>query len=248
MKRFDISIFFYLISIFSISSQDKNIISNKMELLEEKIKIMQSKIEIFEKYIKIQDDKFIFSNGKTDKKIVLSFDENNYGIEIMNKSNGLIRIIYSTNTDDPTIVLKKNDNSKRIDIWEESYILTKSEWAINYVNTKFNNLGYLSDKLKKIALFVNYFYDFQKLKYQINIDINTENQPTWNYYIGNGKFSISDREVKVAYSEAANYVKESIITKHLNSYFKEYDLNIYFYYRGTYICKSINGVTMLDGE
>ncbi len=96
--------------------------------------------------------------------------------------------------------------SLRLDIFEwniRSILLPTymEQKAITF--TAYHNApGPLSEKLQRISMVARYDEDSEV--YVIGVD--TTPQPTWNYHIGKGRFSVSDREIRAAYKEAGDKV------------------------------------------
>jgi len=81
--------------------------------------------------------------------------------------------------------------------------------------------------------------------YGIRAMVDTKTQPRWNTYLGAGRFSVSDREIKVAYEEAAEALL-SDITNFLPIW--RSNLEITFQIDTNYVGTWKNGVMQLVGD
>lgn len=146
------------------------------------------------------------------------------------------------------ITMYSNDKKNNTYFWNGAFIPNKTQWAILKINSENNVESYLSDKLIKKSFVVSYYFDTNDNINKISVVVDTITQPIWNYYIGTGKFSVSDREIRLAYIEAGNYIQKEIIIPQLNILFDKYDLNIIFTMKGYSIGTWTNGDMKLSGE
>lgn len=75
-----------------------------------------------------------------------------------------------------------------------------------------------------------------------------KNQPSWNVYIGNGRFNISDKELQSAYLEASNSIIKSIQINFPNSGLDNSKIEIQFYIFGDEVGKWGNGIFKLKDK
>lgn len=81
--------------------------------------------------------------------------------------------------------------------------------------------------------------------YGIRAVVDTKTQPTWNTYLGAGRFSVSDRELKVAYEEAA----EALVSEIADFLWIWHEnVEIAFHINGSYVGTWKNGVMKLVGD
>jgi hypothetical protein len=131
---------------------------------------------------------------------------------------------------------------------DNSYIPNKNEWELLRFIAANSCESFLTDNLKIQSVNgktdVKFNPDFKR---GIILFISTTAQPSWsNYYLGNGKFNLSDRELRAEYSKAANSIK-----KQLNHYIDISDFDyliIHFAIRGSDIGTWTDGVMKLKGE
>jgi len=129
--------------------------------------------------------------------------------------------------------------------YSELYLPTKAEWRGMQLTANQNCEGSLSDKLIKTHLqtFV--------LPTGIILSVDTKPQPGWNVYLGNGRFSCSDREVRAAYAEAADRGSGTDIMNLVRLSLPgiaDEDVVMHFYIRGGSVGTWTDGVMTLVGD
>ena len=82
--------------------------------------------------------------------------------------------------------------------YELAYVPTLAEWRALWFTAYQNCTDALSDGLVKTSANIH-LADPSCLK----VEVDTETQSGWDVYLGNGRFSCSDGEVRAAYEEAA---------------------------------------------
>lgn len=121
----------------------------------------------------------------------------------------------------------------------------------------------LSEKLTKTSLRAYYSPDYVNMlvgageETTFTVYVDTKTQPTWNVHLGQGRFSASDREVRLAYQEAADYVFETMIEPSLPIAYThpseseeptDVTFVIHFTVQGYEVGTWTNGVMKLAGE
>ena len=141
--------------------------------------------------------------------------------------------------------------------WDSVDILTQrhhipesAELKVLEMNAWLNTDAYgLTDKLVKKSFRAELVRLPQEeegdLPYGIRAVVDTKTQGRWNTYLGAGRFSVSDRELKVAYEEAAAALL-SDITDFL--WISSGDLEIVFQIDTNYVGTWKNGVMQLVGD
>ena len=129
----------------------------------------------------------------------------------------------------------------------DSLIPTWYQWDMLDMIARLNTSGYgLTERLHMTAFNAHFDADAGPNDVRIRASVNTETQPGWNYHMGQGRFSISDREVRSAYQEAGEAA-----LKAMNIYFP-YDgpqqVAITFRINGYLVGEWHNGVMKLAGE
>lgn len=139
--------------------------------------------------------------------------------------------------------------TKNAYMWNGAYIPSRVEWEVQKMVAEENNESFLSTKLNKQGLSANMFYNSVEKKQELSIYIDTNTQATWNVYLGNGRFSVSDREVKAAYIEAGTFVKNEIVGKRFDEIVSsDFNVVVYFSNRGSSVGVWKNGDMKLTGE
>lgn len=91
----------------------------------------------------------------------------------------------------------------------------------------------------------------------LTVYVDSKTQPTWSVHLGQGRFSVSDREVRLAYQEAADYVFETMIDPSLPTTYKypseseeptDVIFVIHFTIQGYAVGTWTNGTMKLEGE
>jgi len=105
--------------------------------------------------------------------------------------------------------------------YSESHIPTLVEWRELEFNAYEDREMYLSGRLwqTSCALFVE--------EWGIDLEVDTSTNPGWDMYMGDGYFSCSDEEVRTTYTEALEWIADSV-----RDYFPEVgdeDLYVEFY-------------------
>ena len=121
----------------------------------------------------------------------------------------------------------------------------------------------LSEKLVKTSLKAFYSPDLVNVlmgtgqESTLTMYVDTKTQPTWNVHLGLGRFSVSDREVRLAYQEAADYVFEAMVEPSLPITFThpweseeptDVIFVIHFTIQGYAVGTWTNGTMKLEGE
>ena len=123
--------------------------------------------------------------------------------------------------------------------YELAHISTWAEWAALCFTAHYNSEECLSGRLVKTGLNV-YLEDC------LDLLVGTNTQPDWNVYLGSGRFSCSDREVRAAYEEAAEK-----LMKHVRVWFSgiaDEDVRIDFEILGSEVGTGQGGKMTLEGE
>lgn len=127
-----------------------------------------------------------------------------------------------------------------------SHIPSRDEWLALQMTAWENSSFYaLTSKLNKSAFTVAYTPGTDD-GILFRISVNTTTQYSWNYHTGLGKFSVSDREVRAAYEEAAQVVFGML--KFYYFYAKPNEVKITFYINTYEVGTWHNGVMKLKGE
>jgi len=169
-------------------------------------------------------------------------------------TNGKVRLLLSVPDDGPRIMLLTEDGefaytglylNRNDDGWvsvSSSHVPTDWEWLVLESIAKNNAFDALTEKLCKIGFDLAYL-PWQPGNETLIAVVNTTTQPAWNYHIGQGKFSVSDREVRAAYMEAAEYVKSKLLPS-----LPAKTVIIEFLIQGYKVGTWTNGVMKLVGE
>lgn len=124
--------------------------------------------------------------------------------------------------------------------FNEPHTLTEAEFRVLRMNAEMNCRDHLTDRLVKTSFLAVCFND------TLQLYVNTNCQPSWDTHIGNGRFSVSDRELRATYGEAgANVMK--YVEVYLPGVDKERVL-VFFAVRGIDVGIWCNGVMKLEGE
>lgn len=130
------------------------------------------------------------------------------------------------------------------DGFNQPYLPTKADWKCLDMVANNNSEAAITDKLTRIS------FNAILMRDKMFILVDSKTQPTWDFYLGKGRFSISDREIKVAYQEASEK-----ILKELRNYFPmpdsgldDNEIEIMFYINGATVGNWKNGVFKLEGE
>jgi len=145
-------------------------------------------------------------------------------------------------------VVASNQNVKQFpflsDRANETFIPTLEEWQVLDFNATFNVEQYLTDKLIQTGCSAR----LQKNK--LVIVVGTHTQPTWEVYLSNGRVSVSDREIRAAYTGGAEQV-----LKNIRHYFPEkesglsdQEIEIQFFIHGSEVGVWRGGTFKLAGE
>jgi len=125
--------------------------------------------------------------------------------------------------------------------YSETWTVPRAAYSALDMTAYYNNTAYLTDRLIRTGLMA------YALRDTLEIRVNTACQPTWDTHIGNGRFSVSDRELRATYGEAGT----SIMTNIVEIYFKEIDRSrvmVYFAIHGIVVGVWCDGVMKLKGE
>lgn len=130
------------------------------------------------------------------------------------------------------------------DFYNEEIPLTMADWEVLYFTAYNNCEEYLTDKLiqESCKAFL--------LEMGLTVTVNTKTQSPWNVYLGEGRFSVSDRELRAAYIEAAERVLENIriYFSEEGSGLSDQEITINFAIRGSPIGTWRGGSFKLAGE
>ena len=173
-----------------------------------KIDVLTDRITQLEAQLKLATfESILVKDPSSQASVLIQVEKGNPSITVFDKNcTKKIEIGISQLIDDSLISLYGDQPAKNVYLWRESCIPNKIDWAIVAMNAETNTAGYLSDKLVKTVFNSRYTWNQAKSTYEVSVQVNTETQPIWNNYLGTGRFSVSDREVKQAYQEAAAYV------------------------------------------
>lgn len=128
-----------------------------------------------------------------------------------------------------------------------SYVPSVQSWRALKMTADQNVGGYaLTTKLQKIGLIAHEVF-LSGGPVQLRLQVNTQTQPSWNYHVGQGRFSVSDREVKNAYKEAGDYIVQQLVPVYFPD-MKAENVEIEFYVSSYKVGKYYNGVMTLEGE
>lgn len=126
------------------------------------------------------------------------------------------------------------------EVFSERYTPRLGEWRAMWLNVLFGGTSYLTDKLIKEALTCGAGPD------SMTVEVRTSCQPSWDHYLGKGRWDVPDREVRAAYLEAAGRMLEIV-----RIYFEEAsdsDITISFSVRGEKVAVWHDGQMKLPGE
>lgn len=127
-------------------------------------------------------------------------------------------------------------------LYNESYTPTFADWRALDLTAAHNNESYLSDKLIKTG------FGVYLLPTGITVGVGTKTQPSWDTYLGNGRFSVSDRELRAAYLEAVEEIFEIIDLAFIGSGLQRSHVKIIFSIRGSDVATFKNNQLKLEGE
>jgi hypothetical protein len=125
-------------------------------------------------------------------------------------------------------------------MYSAPYTPSLAEWRALYLTATWGGEQYLTDRLKTTSALVGVLTD------GMHVLVATDTQPSWNTYLGNGRFSSGDREVKAAYMEAAGAVMQMV--RRGFPEIPEGDVEISFGIRGSSVGTWRGGVLKLQGE
>lgn len=236
-----LSCFIFLNTWFSFSATTDQDLLNRIKNLEARIAKLEKSQEIKTNKLSIIDEKgreiICMRENKTDDFSSPEISLYNYNPEKQEalSISGSPYIIFGK----PPIVL----------ITEKSYIPNYTEWNLLKYVSENSNQRYLTDNLILTSVSANEDLQIREnLEIDLQINVNTAPQPIWEkYYLGNGKFNLTDREVRGEYLEAGNrivreinnYVDTSKIFSHII---------IHFAIRGSEVGTWTDGVMKLKGE
>jgi hypothetical protein len=182
--------------------------------------------------------------------IALVADQGRPNILIFDKGGTKkMEIGLSSLIEDSLITLYGQDEAKNVYVWNGSTVPSRIDWAVMALNAETNTSGYLTEKLVKTAMVSSCRWISETGKYAVRLRVTTDTQPVWNSaYLGTGRFSVSDREVRQAYLEAGAYVLGLA-----DSYLKEvlpagYAVEIEFTIKGFTVGTCCEGQMTLAGE
>ena len=158
--------------------------------------------------------------------------EGKFGIHLDARGDGGVVAIYNPQ-EVPVMTMEQDSFVPQKDVW----------WAL-YLTAYYNGKCGLTEKLQQESFTVMpSTVDGLKLA----AFVGTTCQPFWDFYLGQGRFSASDREVRVAYEEAGNYVFEKRIQLAFPQVSKN-EVKITFFIQGYEVGTWRNGVMKLKGE
>jgi len=130
------------------------------------------------------------------------------------------------------------------DSYNAEHIPIFAQWMELEFTAVHNHESYLTDKLVRTDCVAYLLED------RLSICVDTRTQPGWDVYLGEGRFSVSDRELRAAYTEATNR-----ILKDIRIYFPEkesglsdQEIEIAFAIYGSEVGVWKGGVFKLEGE
>ena len=85
-------------------------------------------------------------------------------------------------------------------------IITDKDLVALELTAYSNNTDFLTERLQQTSFTAYWHFD----THELHLFVDTRPQPDWPTYLGNGRFSCSDREVRAAYEEAATNVMERV--------------------------------------
>jgi len=243
MKKYLIAIITMCVTVNAFGQSDEGVdLQGKIIELEARI------IELEEILDKAEFKRIEVKNEGSDASIVIGVEGQFPFIKIFDSDgNAAIEIGISEWLIDSLITIY--GQSRNAYLWNGGYIPSEMEWEILKMTASENNESFLSTKLNKQGFDAAIIYNDKDKKHEISVFIDTITQPIWNVYLGDGRFSVSDREVRAAYNEAAIFIRDNIIGKRFNDIIGEdYNIVIYFTNRGSSIGVWTNGVMKLSGE
>ena len=121
---------------------------------------------------------------------------------------------------------------------------TFADWSALKFTAANNSEGFLTDKLIRTGCLL------LLMEHELEVFIGTHTQPDWNMYLGNGRFSVSDRELRAAYIEAVDEILSMIRTyfPEEESDLSDHEIAMYFAIHGTSVGTWQGGVFKLGGE
>lgn len=130
-----------------------------------------------------------------------------------------------------------------------SHVPSAEEWGSLLTTAYSNSEMYLTDNLVSASMTVEHLWwsaiEADSPSYLISV--NTKTQPGWNVYIGNGRFSVSDRVVRAAYRDAAQYIVSELLMGSVAAVPHE-EILIAFYINGVEVGYWRDGEMILAGE
>ncbi len=128
-------------------------------------------------------------------------------------------------------------------IYNQPYQPTVADWEALSVTAQSSGQTYLTDKLiRDVAIFF-------LLPDGMTAHVGTSCQPAWNNYLGEGKWAVSDRELRQAYQDAAEKILQTIrISFGKDSGLTNKEITINFFIRGEPLGTWTNGTLKLAGE
>lgn len=164
-------------------------------------------------------------------------------------SQGTQRARLSSVLDLPSLTFYDSAGELLLYMSESSYVPSMEEWS-SLLTTAYNNSQiYLTDNLLATSMTVEYLWwnAIQSGLPSYHIAVNTTTQPGWSVYMGNGRFSVSDRVVRAAYNAAAQYIVTQLLRGNLTERPHD-DILITFYIHGAEVGYWTNGMMTLAGE
>lgn len=128
-------------------------------------------------------------------------------------------------------------------------ILTRGEYDALRLTAYLSGEQFLTTKLKTVTVRVYHVGGTWAIG-GLAVEVNTATQPSWNVYLGRGRFSVSDRELRAAYTEAGAAFAE-MVRAEIDTTTDAYILVVHFAIRGSSVGRWNgwgDGVLTLEGE
>ena len=181
---------------------------------------------------------------------------------VLKDSAGRDRIVMSVDEETPEIIMFSEDGEALITLtaalggvifvtgdgvpWfatGNSATATKEVASALYATAYLNCEGYLTDNLIRTSCLVTPGEGWEEPADLWRVSVATDTQPSWNYHIGAGRFSVSDGEVRNAYRDAGDNISQSLI-----NYAGKHNYEIHFTIKGYDVGTYRDGEMTLKGE
>lgn len=228
----------------------------------EKLNQALARIESLEKEIaelkkpqkEVKTEKLLIVDNKGEIYAQLFYDQELERTHLyMNDIDGKRRIeITSCDPEFSHISFYDKNNLTSVGIFSQSFIPSISEWNLLKFVADNNSDQYLTDNLIMYSIRMDEKWSFSdnEITRKLQFYVNTRPQPNWDdYYLGNGKFSLQDRELRAEYTNAG-YKIITLLTNYIDvEELKRYDyMNIDFSIYGSEVGTWTNGEMKLKGE